>query len=75
MNFSKALKQLKTGACMRRGAWPSCNSWIGIFEPTDLSDMTQSYLYILDEDMRSSGLTPWSASSADLLATDWEFYE
>ncbi len=70
MDFSEALKYLKSGHRISRTGWNGKNMYIGLQIPDEHSKMSLPYLYMKTVD---DNLVPWLASQTDLLATDWNW--
>lgn len=68
-SFSIALEYLKQGFKVSKKSWHKEGMYIQLQEPTELSKMTDRYLYItIDDEYRN----PWHPSQADMLEEDWQ---
>lgn len=80
VGFEWALDLLKRGRRVYRLGWNGKGIFLELQTPTELSKMTQPYIYINTTGLKSEdpdavrGLVPWVASQADLLAEDWAEY-
>lgn len=72
MTFEEALVLLKQGYKVRRAGWNGKNQWIAVQYPQIHSRMTQTFLYLKNE---QGGIVPWAASQGDIFAGDWESFE
>jgi hypothetical protein len=68
MDFSEALRLLKTGQRVARSGWNGPDQYIELQTPGVNSKMTLPYIFIRTV---QRDLVPWLASQTDLLATDW----
>lgn len=68
MDFSDALRAVKSGAKITREGWNGPDQYVALQVPDEHSKMGKPYLYISPVDGR---LVPWLASQTDLLAEDW----
>ena len=68
-NFGLALEYLKKGFKVTKKSWHKEGMYLELQNPTELSKMTASYVYItIDNDYR----IPWHPSQADMLEEDWQ---
>jgi hypothetical protein len=68
MDFSDALRAVKTGNRIARAGWNGPGQWVALQVPDENSKMGRPYLYISPV---GGGLVPWLVSQTDLLAEDW----
>ena len=79
LNFGQVIEGLKEGKSFKRIGWHGQNQVIKLQTPTELSKMTEPYIYIevYQENITPGGaqneviLIPWLASQADMLKQDW----
>lgn len=66
--FGGALHALKRGHFVARTGWNGKDMYIGLQNPTSLSQMSLPYIF-----MRTvqGDLVPWLASQTDMLSNDW----
>lgn len=67
-NFGMALENLKNNVKVARAGWNGRGMYIQLQRPDSSSKMTEAYIFMSTTDGR---LIPWTASQADLLASDW----
>lgn len=67
-----AVKQLRNGKKVFRLGWNGKGMNLTLQTPDQYSLMTEPYIYLFTTE---GGLIPWTASQADVLATDWEVTE
>jgi Protein of unknown function (DUF2829) len=86
MDFSYALRVLKSGGKMTRSGWNGKGMWLKQIKNTDYVITTVPIINKDDDGftdplpyigMRTacSGFVPWTASQTDLLESDWEVVE
>lgn len=68
MDFSEALKLVRSGCSITREGWNGKGQFIQLQVPDPNSKMGLPYLYITTVDSKR---VPWLASQTDLLADDW----
>lgn len=64
-----AVKQMWTGARVRRAGWNGKGMWLALQVPDANSKMTLPYIFM---STAQGDLVPWLCSQTDLLAVDWE---
>lgn len=72
MDFSAALKALKTKAKVAREGWNGKGQWAHMQVPDEHSKMRVPYLYLCNA---QGHLVPWLPSQGDLFADDWQVVE
>lgn len=70
MDFSEALRLLKSGRRLARAGWNGKDMWIRLVGPTQ-GDPTYPRRAFLEMKDATGQLVPWLASQTDLLAEDW----
>lgn len=87
MDFSDALKELKSGKAVRRSGWNSPNQFVyfvpkasypaqtGVAKQYFGDDALVPYTGYLAIKTVQDNVAPWLASQTDLLADDWESFE
>lgn len=69
LNFGEALEQLLQDKKVTRDGWNGPH-WLAVQKPDEHSMNKQPYIYIVPHGDLGSRV-PWTASQADLFATDW----
>ncbi len=81
MSFGGALQALKIGKSVFRVGWNGKGLKICLCTPTENSDMTLPYIYMIYPSTPASDTAPenhidakvpWLASQTDILAEDWK---
>jgi hypothetical protein len=78
MDFSFALRVLKSGGKVSREGWNGKGMWLELQQPDQFSKMTLPYVYLSypSDSINTPGArVPWLASQTDLLASDWGVVE
>jgi hypothetical protein len=75
VDFSDALRVLKSGQRARRRGWNGKGLWVVMQRPDEHSKMTAPYLYLeypaASPDRPNGMRVPWTPSQTDMLASDW----
>lgn len=75
MDFSEALKAVKSGAIIKREGWNGQGLVVKAQMVDDKSKMTVPYLYIeypANHVKYPGARCPWAPSQADMMSDDWE---
>lgn len=85
MDFDEALRLIKRGKAVKRRGWNGQEQWLHYVKPKDFPVESDSALTNVQPIGSMAGMnpfiairtkdgvsTPWLASQADLLASDWE---
>ena len=77
MNIGEAVQQLKNGRKIQREGWHGKNMWIEFTDPDWIGDNSKirqhSFITLI---MPNGEHQPgWNASTADLLADDWQIVD
>lgn len=67
--FGEAIAQLQAGKKVTREGWNGPH-YLGLQVPDEHSANKQPYIYIVPMGALANRI-PWTASQADILATDW----
>lgn len=73
-DFTRVMHLLRDGAAVARKGWNGRDMFIKVQWPDCGSKMTEPYIYLTTPDRSTRDgkcRLPWTASQADLLATDW----
>ena len=74
MDFSDALRALKSGAKVANRSWNGKGMFLELQRPDRHSKMTEPYIYLnfpADHPKYPGGKVPWLASQLDLLSEEW----
>lgn len=78
MDFSDALRALKTGACIKNERWNGQGMYLALQVPDQFSKMGTPYIYLCMPDSHPNYphvMVPWTPSQLDLMSDGWNIYK
>jgi hypothetical protein len=75
MDFSDALRKLKSGACIKNMNWNGPGMYLALQVPDQFSKMGTPYIYLCMPDSHPNYphvMVPWTPSQLDLMSDGWE---